>query len=74
MRDEAGRIGSLPEVVRGQCPWLEHLFADGAYGRWRLTSAAAYRDFVVEIVRKLQDQKGFQPLPRRRVVELTFGR
>jgi hypothetical protein len=25
-------------------------------------------------VRKLQDQQGFQPLPRRRVVELTFGR
>jgi transposase len=36
-------------------------------------SAAAYRDFVVEIVRKLHDQQGFQPLPRRWVVERTFG-
>ena len=36
-------------------------------------SAAAYRDFVVEIVRKLADQKSFQVLPRRWVVERTFG-
>ena len=31
-------------------------------------SQAAYRDFVIEIVRKLADQKGFRVLPRRWVV------
>jgi hypothetical protein len=37
-------------------------------------SKAAYRDFVVEIVRKLAGQQGFRPLPRSRwVVERTFG-
>ena len=36
-------------------------------------SQAAYRNFVIEIVRKLSDQQGFQPLPRRWVVERTFG-
>ena len=35
--------------------------------------AAAYRDFVVEVVRKLPDQIGLQVLPRRWVVERTFG-
>jgi transposase len=36
-------------------------------------SAMAYRDFVVEIVRKLSGKKGFEVLPRRWVVERSFG-
>jgi transposase len=36
-------------------------------------SQAAYRDFLIEIVHKLSNQPGFQPLPPRRVVERTFG-
>ena len=35
--------------------------------------AAAFLDFVVEIVRKLENQKGFEVLPSRWVVERTFG-
>jgi hypothetical protein len=34
---------------------------------------AAYLDFVVEIVRRSDDQKGFVGLLRRRVVKYTFG-
>jgi transposase len=34
---------------------------------------ASYLDFVVEIIRRSDDQKGFKVLPRRRVVERTFG-
>jgi transposase len=34
---------------------------------------AAYLDFVVEIIRRPDDQKGFEVLPRRWVVERTFG-
>jgi putative transposase len=34
---------------------------------------AAYRDFTLEVVRKRPDQKVFQVLPRRWVVESTFG-
>ncbi|RJT15367.1 IS5/IS1182 family transposase, partial [Mesorhizobium waimense] len=34
---------------------------------------AAYLDFVVEIIRRSDDQKGFEVLPRRWVVERTFG-
>ncbi len=36
-------------------------------------SQAADRDFVIEILRKLSGQDGSQPLPRRQVVERTFG-
>ena len=53
--------------------WLQHLFADGAYDRGKLRSRAAYHDFVIEVVRKLERQQGFQVLPRRWVVERSFG-
>jgi transposase len=36
-------------------------------------SKADYLDFVVEIIRRSDDQKGFKVLPRRWVVERTFG-
>jgi transposase len=36
-------------------------------------SKAAYRGFVVEVVRKLAGQQGFHALPRRWVVERTFA-
>ncbi len=35
--------------------------------------AAAYRDFVLEIVRRTDAKPGFKVLPRRWVVERTFG-
>ena len=60
-------------AVRKRWPWLKHLFADGAYDRGKLASLAAYKDFTLEVVRKLPGQVGFQVLPRRWVVERTFG-
>lgn len=35
---------------------------------------AAYMEFVVEIIRRSDAQKGFEVLPRRWVVKRTFGR
>jgi len=61
------------KAVHQRWPFLKHLFADGAYDWGRLMSQAAYRDFVIEIVRKLANQDGYQPLPRRWVVERTCG-
>lgn len=72
VQDAAG-AEEIIKAIRKRWPWLKHLFADGAYDRGKLMSAAAYRDFVVEIVRKLSDQKGFEVLPRRWVVERSFG-
>ena len=59
--------------VRKQWPWLKHLFADGAYARTKLLDKAVFRDFILEIVRRTDTQPGFKVLPRRWVVERTFG-
>ena len=52
---------------------LKHLFANGRYDRRQLMSQAAYRDFMIEVVRKPHNQESFQVLPRRQVVERSFG-
>ena len=72
VQDAAG-AERIVAAVRKRWPWLKHLFADGAYDRGKLMSAAAYRDFTIEVVRKLAGQQGFRVLPRRWVVERTFG-
>jgi transposase len=61
------------DAIRKRCPWVKHLFADGAYDRLKLMDKAAYLDFIVEIIRRRDGQKGFEVLLRRWVVERTFG-
>lgn len=70
--DSAGAQAIL-DGIRKRWPWVKHLFADGAYDRLKLMDKAAYLDFVVEIIRRSAHQKGFEVLPRRWVVERTFG-
>ena len=72
MQDAVG-AERIITAIHKRWPWLKHLFADGAYDRGRLMSKTAYRDFVIEVVRKLAGQEGFQPLPRRWVVGRTLG-
>lgn len=72
VQDAAG-AERIIAAARKRWPRLKHLFADGAYDRGKLMSAAACRDFTIEVVRKLAGQQGFQVLPRRWVVERTFG-
>jgi transposase len=52
---------------------VKHLFADAACDRLKLMDKAAYLRFVIEIIRRRDDQKGLEVLPRRWVVERTFG-
>lgn len=52
---------------------MKQLFADGAYDRLKLMDKAAHLDFVIEIIRRSNDQKGFQVLTCRWVAERTFG-
>src|SRR5690606_6470625 len=61
------------DAIRKRWPWLKHLFADGGYDRKALMDKAAFLDFVVGIVRRMEGQEGFEVLPRRWVVERTFG-
>ena len=70
--DGAGAQAIL-DAVRKRWPWLKHPFADGAYDRTRLLDKAAFRDFVLQIVRRSDREPGFKVLPRRWVVEHTIG-
>ena len=70
--DSAG-AQEIVSAIRRRWPWLKHLFGDGAYDRTKLLDAAALRDFTVEIIRRSDDVSGFKVLPRRWVVERTFG-
>ncbi len=70
--DSAGAQMIL-DAIRKRWPWLKHLFADGAYDRGKLLDKAAFLDFVIEIVRRIDAEPGFKVLPRRWVVERTFG-
>ena len=70
--DSAGGQAIL-DAIRERWPWLKHLFADGAYDRTQLVDKAAFLDFVIEVVRRIDNEPGFKVLPRRWVVERTFG-
>jgi len=70
--DAAGAQRIL-EAIRKRWPWVRHLFADGAYDRLKLMDKAAYLEFVIEVIRRTDKQAGFKVLPRRWVVERTFG-
>lgn len=61
------------DAIRQRWPWLRHLFADGAYDRTKLMDKAAFQDFTLEIIRRSDTAKGFEFLPRRWVVERSFG-
>lgn len=60
-------------AIRKRRPWVKLLFAEGAYDRIRLMDKAAYRDFILEVIRHREGTRGFEVLPRRWVVERTFG-
>ena len=70
--DSAGAQMIL-DAIRKRWPWVKHLFADGAYDRTQLMDKAAFLDFVIEVVRRIDNEPGFKVLPRRWVVERTFG-
>lgn len=59
--------------LRKRWPWMKHLFADGGYDRTGLMDKAAFLDFTIEVVRRIDAEPGFKVLPRRWVVERTFA-
>lgn len=70
--DSSGALAVL-DALKQRWPWVRHLFADGAYDRRQLLDKAVLLDFVVDVVLRLAGQQSFAPLPRRWVVERTFG-
>ncbi len=71
--DIQDRDGARPalKALLEKYPTVEHVWADGGYAG-ELIKWAAERNLTLEIVRR-SDQAGFHVLPRRWVVERTFG-
>ena len=63
------------EEARRLFPFIERIFADGGY-RGPATTAAvrAIGLWELEIVRRAGGVSGFEPLPKRWIVERTFSR
>ncbi len=70
--DSAGALQVL-DALKRKWPSVRHLFGDAAYDHRKLMGKAAFLDFTVEVVRRLQGQQGFAVQPRRWVVERTFA-
>lgn len=59
--------------MQGNVERLKLLWADGGYVGELLDWVEENCDWILEIVKRPKDQKGFAVLPRRWVVERTFG-
>lgn len=56
-------------------PWLrmERVWADGGYAGKLIAWVSSYCQWILEIVKRNDDVKGFKLLPKRWVVERTFS-
>lgn len=68
-----GAILVLDERTRRLFPFLEKFFADSAYGGPKLRRTIAGAPWKIEVVKRPANQRGFEVLPKRRVVERTIA-
>jgi len=73
VQDRDGAVLVLDQRTRRRFPLLRTIFADSAYGGPKLAKALAGTAWKIEVVKRPKDQKGFQVLPRRWVVERTIA-
>ena len=71
IQDRDGAKLVLGRLV-GRFPRLRLIWADAAYGGELVEWVKMFFGWVLEIVKRPKDQKGFVVLPRRWVVEPTF--
>ena len=69
-RDGAKRVFSK---LKGKFPRLKLIWADGGYSGQLVDWVLQFGKWILEIVNRPKDQKGFVVLPRRWVVERTFA-
>jgi putative transposase len=72
VQDRDGAFAVLAKLV-GRFPRLRLIWADGGYGGQVAELVKLTWGWTVEIVKRAADSAGFTVLPRRWVVERTFG-
>ena len=72
MQDRDGAVALLA-LLDAVCERLQKLYADGAYAGRFEDIASYFYEWQAEIVKKLDDQKGFVVLPKRWMVERTLA-
>jgi putative transposase len=72
IQDRDGAKLVLPQL-QSKCPRLELIWADGGYSGKLIPWVKENLGYNLEIVKRSDDTKGFKILPRRWVVERTFG-
>ena len=73
VQDRDGAVLVFDQRTRRLFPFSETIFADSTYGGPKLAKAIAGAAWKIEIVKRAKDQKGFEVLPRRWVVERTIA-
>jgi putative transposase len=63
----------LCDELQQTAPRVRKVWADSAYGGDLVGYVACWCRFILEIVKKLPEQKGFQVQPKRWIVERTFA-
>jgi putative transposase len=72
IQDRDGAKLVIPRL-EDKCPRLELIWADGGYAGKLVEWTKENYGYTLEIVKRSDDIKGFKVLPRRWVVERTFG-
>ena len=72
IQDRDGAKLVLRKMI-GKCPNLKLIWADGGYTGKLIEWTKLLCGWVLEIVKRTDDMKGFKLLPHRWVVERTFG-
>ena len=70
VQDRDGAVLVLDRRTRRLFPFLENIFA---YGGEKLRKAMAGAAWTIEVVKRTGTAKGFEPLPKRWVVERTIA-
>jgi putative transposase len=61
------------EKVKGKLPRLQLIWADGGYAGQLIEWVKSACGWVLEIIKRSDDAQGFEVLPKRWIVERTFG-
>ncbi len=73
LQDRDGAVLVLNRQTRRLFPFLETIFADGAYGGQKLRRAMADAAWRIELVKRSAQAKGFEVIPRRWVTPSSIG-